>query len=187
MQVLISRHESKKKNKEKVQKGNSPLRVKGAKGELQRRAIPGSTKSYSPSTRQRRTKGEQLAKANRRRAPKASNSQRRIEGELQRRAIPGSTKSYSPSTCQRRATRNGKWLCSRGELGRLNLLRADVSQTQWWSNHNSPWRVDLLARRAKAEQKSLYKPTDPFIKGILVSHIFIFCNSFRERNMAYSS
>jgi len=87
---LISRHESKKKNKEKVQKGNSPRQVKGAKGEQFQRA--------PKVTRPQLAKGEQLAKANRRRALKASNSR-----EHQRLLALN-----SPKANQRRATRNGE-------------------------------------------------------------------------------
>jgi len=85
--------------------------------------------------------------------------------------VPESTRNHSPSTRQRRATRNGEWICSRGELGRLKLLRGDVSQTHWWSNLNSPWWMKVLARWVDAEQKSLYKPTWSIHFWIWVSHI----------------
>ena len=93
---------------------------------------------------------------------KARDSQWRIQGELRRRAIPESNKNHSPSTRQRRT--KGEQL--------TNLLRADVSQTQWRSNHYSPWRVTLLVRRADAEKKLYIKPLDSFMDRILVFHSF---------------
>jgi len=138
VQVLISRHESKKKNKEKVQKGNSLRRVKGAKGEQCHRA-PKVTRP-------------QLAKGD----PKASTSQRRLEGELQRQAIPESTKSYSPSTRQRRPKSEHFAKANRSRAPKAsNSQRASkVTHPQLAKGEpkasNSQWRVIVLARRVRA-------------------------------------
>jgi len=88
VQVLISRHESKRKKQRKIQKDNSPQRVK----RCQRRARGEQFQNVPKATRHQRATRE----------PKARDSQWRMQGELRRRAIPESNKNHSPSTRQRR-------------------------------------------------------------------------------------
>jgi len=47
----------------------------------------------------------------------------------------------SNSREQKTRVRHDEQIYSRGELRRPKLLRADVAQTHWWRNLNSPWRM----------------------------------------------
>ena len=50
--------------------------------------------------------------------------------------------------------RHGEHIYSGGELRRLSL-RADVAETHWGRKLNSPWRVNLLARRVETGQANI--------------------------------
>jgi len=93
-------------------------------------------------------------------------SRKAVKGEQFQRA-PEITRLQLGTTSWRRArrsrVRHGEQYYLRGELGRLKLLRADVAQTHWWRNLNSPWRMKSLARRVDADQKIYKSPLDHFI------------------------
>jgi len=63
---------SKEEKQRRSTKVNSPWRVKGGERRVRDEQVTESTRNQSPSTRHRRTKGEQLTTASGRQAPKAS-------------------------------------------------------------------------------------------------------------------
>jgi len=112
---------SKEEKQRRSTKANSPWRVKGDQRRVRGEQVLESTRNHSPSTRKGEKEASELAMASERRAPKASNSR-----EHQFFTCPQLAMANG-----RRATHNGECIYSRGELGRLKLLRGDVAQTHW--------------------------------------------------------
>ena len=94
---------------------------------------------------------------------RVNDDQRRVWGELRQRA-PEITRLQLATAnwrwAKKSSTRHGEQLYSRGTLGQPKIPRADVAQTHWWRNINSPWRMELLARRVNADQTSYKSPLD---------------------------
>jgi len=57
-------------------------------------------------------------------------------------------------------------IASPGELRRSNLLKADMSETHWWSNVNSSWRTNLAWRVYKNQQ--MYKSLSSHFRWDLI-------------------
>ena len=161
---------SKEEKQRRSTKANSPWQVKEPQRRVRGEQVPECTRNHSHSTHNGEQEASEFATTSERRAQKASKFQRALVFTRPQLAMAN----------QRRTTRNGEWIYSRGELGRLKLLRGDMSQTHWWRNLHSPWRMMLLAGRVDADQKSLYKPTWSIHLKILVSHILNFCNSLER-------
>jgi len=137
---------SKEEKQRRSTKANSPWWVKGDQWRVKGEQVPESTRNHSPSTRKGEKEASELAMASEKRAPKASNSR---EHQF----------SHALNSQWRM---EGDWIYSRGELGRLKLLRGDVAQTHWWRNLNLPRRMKLLARRVDADQNFYKSPLDHF-------------------------
>jgi len=143
---------SKEEKQRRSTKVNLPWRVKDGQRRVRGEQVTESTEI----TRTQLAKGE----------PKASNSPRRAPKASKFKEHQKSLALNSPKANQRRATRNGEWICSRGELGRLNP--SEVAWHKPTGEVTSTCRGEWMYSRGELMQirKVYISPLDPFIEDL---------------------